>query len=392
MMAAAQQLSPFDRRRLDEHLAVCEACSEFYRDMALLGGALAAAGTDAINVSHPIAAPRIVSPAASLPIDLPTPSSTTSGLRYRTWWGAVAAGIVCFAGGLAIARHTIHDNTPSPTTQVPAHTASLQQTPSVRTAPPSTNLVQPTPAEPSVSLEQEAGLQAEFARLRSEFESSQNELNALRQQYQDAGQKTQDLTADLTKLHQENTAQQELIRQIQFQLDQAHSSHALDTKLLAMRDDQIRELTTNLVASVSETADARKRNEASHLMEQRNLHVVDVYDNNTKGQRSAAFGRVFYSEGGPLLFVAFDLPNSGRSKVSYHAWGQTEGSSKNPLQLGTFALDDTVSQRWVLRVTDAQLLKQVDAVFITADHGTEVRTPSGAPLLYAYLHQVPNHP
>jgi hypothetical protein len=69
-----------------------------------------------------------------------------------------------------------------------------------------------------------------------------------------------------------------------------------------------------------------------------------------------------------------------------------EGSSKKPLQLGTFTQDDAASQRWVMRVSDTRLLKQVDAVFITADRGTDVQAPNGLPLLYAYLRQVPNHP
>lgn len=393
MMAAAQQLSPFDRRRLDDHLSVCEACSEFYRDMALLGGALAT--SDAV-VSTPLSFNGSSAIAPSTPPPPPTsahaaPAAGSS--RLPAWWGIAAAGIVCFAGGLATAHYAARWN-PQPVASVASvHNTSTHESASTNAAPQPGSESPTATQEAFVSRDHEASLESELLQLRHEFEASESELNTLRRQQQDDTQTNQDLTANLTKLHMENDTQQALIRQIQMQLDQARSAHAQDVKLIAMRDDQVRELTTNVAASVSEAADVRRRNEASHLMEQRNLHVVDVYDNNTKGQRSPSFGRVFYSEGGPMMFVAFDLPTSGRSgKTTYHAWGQTEGSSKIPLQLGTFTEDDAALQRWVLRVTDAQLLKQVDAVFITADHGMEVRTPSGPPLLYAYLHQVPNHP
>ncbi len=389
MMAAAQQLAPADRGRLDEHLAACEQCRDFYKDMVLLAGVLA---TDQPDLSEAADRAKVLAlvpsgnPSAQGTDNKAAPVSKGNRTLSRGHWIAIAASLACFACGLVSARFLMERNRESarPYASVTPASPALMIQKEVSSSVPDVN--------PSHTDKEEA-LRGDLNRLQAQYQVVQAELAQLRQQDEKSAKINQERDTELSKLRMENTTQLALISQIQLQLDHAHNIHAQDEKLIALRDDQVRQLTTNVAVSSSEAVEKREIREAASLMGQRNLHVVDVYDNNTKGQRTPSFGRVFYSEGGPMMFVAFDLPNHGAGdKTTYHAWGQMEGSSKNPLQLGTFTQDDAASKRWVMRVSDIHLLKQIDAVFITADRGPEVHAPNGLPLLYAYLRQLPNHP
>jgi hypothetical protein len=54
-------------------------------------------------------------------------------------------------------------------------------------------------------------------------------------------------------------------------------------------------------------------------------------------------------------------------------------------------VDDKAQRRWALKVNDAQLVKEVDSVFVTLEPGHGATKPSGQQMLYAYFGQ-PNHP
>ncbi len=381
MMAAAQQLLPSERCRLDEHLATCDSCSNFYQDMMVLAGAVATAEPSAVTANRTNRVLEFVPPTR--------PPEVHERAPHNQWWLLAAASVACFACGMSISYVLMQHQRPAG----PQATAAMASTPRKNTLPQQASISAVKTALPSKEFAEDNELKATIARLQAKYEAAQAELAGAHKQDQQSAHANQELQADLAQLRLQATTQQTTLSQLQSQLDLAHSDHAQDTKLLAMREEQLRRLTADMAASNTELAEDRKVSEAFRLMAQRNLHVVDVYDNNKTGQPSSTFGRVFYSEGGPMMFVAFDLPGSGPGdKTVYHAWGKTEGSSKKPLQLGTFTKDDGASQRWVMRVNETALLKQVDAVFITADHGGNVRTPNGPPLLYAYLRQVPNHP
>jgi len=130
------------------------------------------------------------------------------------------------------------------------------------------------------------------------------------------------------------------------------------------------------------------------LMGARNLHIIDVHDVNGTGKSAKSFGRVFYSEGQSLVFYAFDLPNGKLTPAKYHfqAWGQQEGKAQSVRNLGTFSIDDREQHRWVLKVSDASLLRGMDSVFVTAETVGDVSGPRGKRVLYAYLAGRPNHP
>jgi hypothetical protein len=129
------------------------------------------------------------------------------------------------------------------------------------------------------------------------------------------------------------------------------------------------------------------------IMGARQLHIVDVHDSDSKGKDRLAFGRIFYSEGKQLVFYAFDL-NEARiqnAKHTFQVWGQQEGSTGPARSLGFLISDDKTQKRWALKVSDAQLLKEIDSVFVTLEPAAGGKQPSGQKMLYAYLGDA-NHP
>jgi len=131
-----------------------------------------------------------------------------------------------------------------------------------------------------------------------------------------------------------------------------------------------------------------------NLMAARNLHITDVFDVDGKGKRKAAFGRVFYTEGKSLIFYAFDLdgPKVTNTKHSFQAWGQRADSSTSAVNLGIFYVDDASQERWMLKFDNPEVLRQISAVFVTAEPHGGTQRPTGQKLMYAYLGHEPNHP
>ncbi|MGH9721366.1 MAG: hypothetical protein ACRD8O_14240 [Bryobacteraceae bacterium] len=131
------------------------------------------------------------------------------------------------------------------------------------------------------------------------------------------------------------------------------------------------------------------------LMGARNLHIIDVYDVNVRGDTERAFGRVFYTEGKSLVFYAFDLHRVRglKPESTFQAWGQRDSARDLPLNLGILYVDNTAQNRWALRFDDPATLKLLDAVYVTIEpSGRSSKIPHGSKLLYAYLRNKPNHP
>jgi hypothetical protein len=133
--------------------------------------------------------------------------------------------------------------------------------------------------------------------------------------------------------------------------------------------------------------------EARELMVARQLHVVDVHDTDPSGKPSSAFGRVFLTEGKALTFYAFDL-NEDRvldAKRSFQVWAVPEADKNSPRSLGFLRADSKAQGRWVLKVENPELVKQISSAFVTVEPGVGGKHPSGQKMLYAYLGS-PNHP
>lgn len=126
----------------------------------------------------------------------------------------------------------------------------------------------------------------------------------------------------------------------------------------------------------------------------RSLLIVDVYDVSSQGEFERPFGRIFYTEGKSLIFYAFDLDQQKGLKrgAIFQAWGQKSEGKEGPRSLGTFYMDDPSQNRWILKVGDSKVLSRIDYVFVTDSSRKEGARPKGKPLLSAFLNSTANHP
>ncbi len=225
-------------------------------------------------------------------------------------------------------------------------------------------------------LEQKQRIEAESAKLQQELAVATSKIESQNSQLKKSEQAVSDANAELDRL---KSAQGEILASLS-------SNHA-----------KIEQLSAKVAEDESALNRERELNAAAkdirRLMAARNVHIVDVYDYDTRGTRDKSFGRVVYTEGESLIFYAFDLgkTDSG-SKVTFQAWGQREGIATQPKNLGVFNIDDHEQRRWVLRVDDPKLLSSIDSVFVTVEPSPGRSKPSGKKLLYAFLGIQPNHP
>lgn len=134
--------------------------------------------------------------------------------------------------------------------------------------------------------------------------------------------------------------------------------------------------------------------EAKGLFGARDLHIVDVYDVDVKGNTRRSYGRVYYVEKKLLIFYAFDLQDKkhNRAAAGFQAWGYRQPSDGKPQSLGLFDVDDASANRWVLKVNNPRVLERIDAVFVTLEPPNGSPSPLGRRLLYANLAGPANHP
>jgi hypothetical protein len=132
---------------------------------------------------------------------------------------------------------------------------------------------------------------------------------------------------------------------------------------------------------------AASGNDFRELMAARQLHMIDVRDTDANGNPSDAFGRVFLAEGKSLTFYAFDLNNDSlfNTKRSFEVWASTESGQNAARSLGFLRLDAKAPGRWVLKIDNPDLLRQISAVFVTVEPAAGAKQPSTRKMFYAYL-------
>lgn len=213
------------------------------------------------------------------------------------------------------------------------------------------------------------------------------------------------LSAELAQMQTQNSSlmaareqDQSVVAELKNRVQTLEGSNANSVATMVELQDKIGSLNAALEQQSEKVAMERQLTSVSsdvrQLMGARNLHIIDVHDVNGTGKSAKSFGRVFYSEGQSLVFYAFDLPNGKLTPAKYHfqAWGQQEGQAQSVRNLGAFSIDDREQHRWVLKVSDAALLRGMDSVFVTAETVGDVSEPRGKRVLYAYLAGRPNHP
>jgi hypothetical protein len=279
-------------------------------------------------------------------------------------------------------------------------------------APPASESPVKPPALPYVkhtgAARDDSGLESELSKHRDNLTAALAQAKALEEQLQKASTEIETLKAEAataknsegqfaSKLQQAEQS----ISQLTDELQKLRNNQSEDASAKAAQEARINELSERL-RSQTEALERERRllaadRDIRDLMSARNLHIIDVYDVDSRGKTRQAFGRVFYTEGKSLIFYAFDLAGKGSANRvrSFQAWGRQESDDSTPQatkSLGVFYADDQKQNRWVLKFNDPDVLAQIDYVFVTIEPPGGSRKPSGQKLLYAYLKQKPNHP
>jgi anti-sigma factor RsiW len=386
-----------DLRELESHLQGCEECRDRFRDFSRIGAGILSAKTDPRHRPPAGMTARFVARAISEGIPLHRPARflpTWASRQAFAWSGGLAAAILLafLAGGnfQRIAGFVHRQN----------NEASVH---SPVSAPTKSDLV---PADRSASEDTIKGLQATL-----------NAATADRQRLTQAVADLNDQINAKTAHDGELSAQ---IAALQNQLDQLkEQSAAKDAEIASVSDQLKRRETANSDAIASSAAsqlevhDLREQvaerdstiqnqrqllaagSQARDLIIARNLHIIDVHDNNGEGERQRAFGRIFYTEGKQIVFYAYDLDSAARLKkqqVAFYVWGGRLGDEKAAKNLGIFHNEDAAAGRWVLRFDDPHVLAEINTVFVTAESKKNAQRPDGRQILFAFLGDKANHP
>jgi anti-sigma factor RsiW len=134
--------------------------------------------------------------------------------------------------------------------------------------------------------------------------------------------------------------------------------------------------------------------EIREILGARDLLMADVYDNDKDGQSEKAFGRIFYTKNKSLVFYGFDLDKmpAARNAKTFEAWGVDGTTKGRPVNLGTFYMDNEANRRWVFKLDNPEIMRRINAVFVTVEAKAGGKKPIGEQRLYTYLRTQPNHP
>jgi hypothetical protein len=249
---------------------------------------------------------------------------------------------------------------------------------------------------------QNAELTASLSQLNQSLSAEHRELQTLRAQLASAATSTTNLrrnseqsSSQSAQLLDEAHNQEKLLAEARDEAARISQLRNSDDASMVEQQARITEL-TNKLRVASATLDMERRLAASgsdvrELMAARQLHVIDVRDTDPNGNPSKAFGRVFLAEGKSLTFYAFDLDESANAKRQFHVWAALQTGTNSARSLGFLRVDSNAPGRWVLRVENPELVKELSSVFVTIEPTSGGNQPSGEKMLYAYLGEA-NHP
>jgi hypothetical protein len=234
--------------------------------------------------------------------------------------------------------------------------------------------------------------QRQVQNLRTEL-ASENQ----RRKGQQIGEDVARSSSQTPQLLEESRNQEKLLAEARDEAARNSQLRVNDEASLIEQQFRITEL-TNKLRIASATLDQERQLAAAgkdvrELMASRQLHVIDVRDTDPNGKPSEAFGRVFLTEGKSLTFYAFDLNEGGatNAKRSFQVWAVAGTGKTSSRRLGFLLRDAQAQGRWVLKVENPELVKEVSSVFVTAESIAGGKQPSGQKMLYASLGE-PNHP
>ena len=236
----------------------------------------------------------------------------------------------------------------------------------------------------------------EIKNLRAQLANVGTTAENLRRQSEQARAEAERSSSRSAQLLDESRNQAKLLAEAK---DEAARSSQLRINTEASLVEQQARITelSNKLRIASATLDMERQLVAAgtnipELMAARQLHVIDVRDTDPNGNPSKAFGRVFLTEGRSLTFYAFDLNENrvANAKRGFQVWAVPEGE-KLARSLGMLHVDSKAPGRWVLKVQNSELVKEISSVFVTVESAAGGKQPAGQKMLYAYLGE-PNHP
>jgi hypothetical protein len=239
--------------------------------------------------------------------------------------------------------------------------------------------------------------QREVENLRAQLGSAAATAENLRRNTQQAQGEAERSSSQSAQLLDESRKQEQLLAEARDEAARTSQLRLNDGASLAKQQARIAELSDKLrVASATldlERQLAEAGEDVRELMLSRQLHVIDVRDTDPNGNFGKAFGRVFLTEGKSLTFYAFDLNEDSVAAANrrFQVWAVPEARKDSPRSLGYLHVDAKAQGRWVLKVENPALVKQIDSVFVTAEPVAGGKQPSGQKMLYASLLDA-NHP
>lgn len=238
--------------------------------------------------------------------------------------------------------------------------------------------------------------QRELQQLRAQLGDLSATAEILRRNNEQARGNAERSSSQSVQLLEESRNREKLLAEARDEAIRINQLRANDEASLVEQQARITEL-SNKLRIASATLETVRQLTASgqdirELMAARQLHVIDVRDTDSNGNLSKSFGRVFLTEGKALTFYGFDL-DEGRvasGKRSFHVWAVPEGDKSSARSLGLLRLDAKAPGRWVLKVENPGLVKNINSVYVTVESAAS-KQPTGEKMLYAYLGE-PNHP
>jgi hypothetical protein len=242
-----------------------------------------------------------------------------------------------------------------------------------------------------------AARQREIQNLRSQLADVAAIAENLRHSSEQArGEAVRSFSHD-AQLLEESRNQEKLLADAKDEAARSSQLRINDEASMVEQQARITELSNKLrIASATleqERQLAAAGKDVRELMASRQLHVIDVRDTDPNGNPSPAFGRVFLTEGKSLTFYAFDLneDREASAKRSFQVWAALQTGKNSARSLGFLHVDAKAQGRWVLRVENPELVKEISSVFVTVEATAGGKQPSGQKMLYAYLGDA-NHP
>jgi sugar-specific transcriptional regulator TrmB len=314
----------------------------------------------------------------------------------RSFWRPLAITTACLIAVAGAYYAGTRKTVQSPLKVAEAHPSAP---PTYTPAPP----VSTTPAAPDRvnQLEQQKSeLETKLAAMRQELTTAQAERESLNQELAAAREKLATLTTQTTnRPTEESHPASEQVSTLQADVNRLSQRLAESEIKLGIQKQANDDLSSKLELTSADLERERDlksaKSEMGELAASRNLHIVDVYDADPNGKRQRSFGRVFYIEGQSLVFYAYDLDDPGRFKANivFHVWGGKAGIKEVTHSLGILRKDDSGQNRWAMTFDDANVLTQINSVFVTAESASKQSDqPRGKKVLYAYFGSPANHP